>query len=356
MPKVLKAPFPYFGAKSRAAPLIWEALGDVPNLVEPFCGSLAVLLGRPTPPQLETVNDACGFIVNVWRAIQHDPDAVAHYADQPSHECTIHAIHSWLVAQRSPLTARLEGDMDYYDAKVAGLWLLGICCYIGSGWCSGNGSWHVVDGQRTHLGNAGQGVQRQLTHLGNARRGVQRQLTHLGNAGRGVQRQRTHLGGGIAHVGNGVHSMAARNDGLYAWMRALCDRLRYVRVVCGDWTRVLGPSVTWKHGLSGLVFDPPYSFDEERAADLYAIDDGAIAHDVREWCHSNGGNPLLRIVLCGYGTIHDSLLKDGWTKVGWKTNGGYGNQSNGQGRINKHREMLWFSPYCLPQQQLSLGF
>ena len=43
----LKAPFPYFGGKSRAAPLIWEALGDVPNYVEPFFGSWRVLLGRP---------------------------------------------------------------------------------------------------------------------------------------------------------------------------------------------------------------------------------------------------------------------------------------------------------------------
>ena len=337
MAEVLKAPMPYYGGKSRAAPLIWEALGDPDNYVEPFCGSLAVLLGRPTPPQLETVNDACGFIANVWRAIQADPDAVAHYADRPSNENDLHAIHSWLVAQRSPLTARLEGDMDYYDAKIAGCWLWGICCWIGSGWCAGTGSWQVVDGQLVKTEDAG---------------GVNRQLTHLGDAGRGVQRKRQALsdkGGGM-----GVHALTARTDGLTTWMRALCGRLRYVRVTCGDWTRVLGPSVTWKHGLTGVIFDPPYSYDEGRSADLYAIDDGAIAHDVRAWCHINGGNPLLRIVLCGYGTVHDSLLKEGWTKMGWKTNGGYGNQSNGQGRLNKHREMLWCSPACLAPQQLSM--
>jgi hypothetical protein len=45
----LRAPFPYFGGKSRAAHLVWAAFGDVPNYVEPFAGSLAVLLGRPTP-------------------------------------------------------------------------------------------------------------------------------------------------------------------------------------------------------------------------------------------------------------------------------------------------------------------
>ena len=362
MPEVLKAPFPYFGAKSRAAPLIWEALGDPPNLVEPFCGSLAVLLGRPTPPQLETVNDACGFIVNVWRAIQHDPDAVAHYADQPSHECTLHAIHSWLVAQRSPLTARLEGDMDYYDAKIAGCWLWGICCYIGSGWCSGQGAWQVVDGQLVKVdGNAGQGVQRQLTHLGNAGRGVQRQLTHLGDAGRGVQRKRTHLGNAGRGVqrkrqalsdkggGMGVHALTARTDGLTTWMRALCGRLRYVRVTCGDWPRVLGPSVTWKHGLSGVVLDPPYSHSE-RTKDLYAVE-ADIAPAVQAWCLANGGNPLLRIVLCGYA---DEYTLPGWRVVPWKATAGYSGQNLDRDNQNQHRERLWLSPACLAPQQLSM--
>ncbi len=41
---MLKAPFPWFGGKSRAAELIWSRLGDVSNYVEPFAGSLAVLL------------------------------------------------------------------------------------------------------------------------------------------------------------------------------------------------------------------------------------------------------------------------------------------------------------------------
>jgi DNA adenine methylase len=43
--KPLRAPFPWFGGKSRAAHLVWAAFGDVPNYVEPFFGSGAVLLG-----------------------------------------------------------------------------------------------------------------------------------------------------------------------------------------------------------------------------------------------------------------------------------------------------------------------
>jgi DNA adenine methylase len=53
----LRAPFPWFGGKSRVAPLVWERFGNVPNYVEPFFGSGAVLLGRPHPPKTETVND-----------------------------------------------------------------------------------------------------------------------------------------------------------------------------------------------------------------------------------------------------------------------------------------------------------
>ncbi|KKM69533.1 hypothetical protein LCGC14_1449830, partial [marine sediment metagenome] len=43
----LKAPFPWFGGKRRVADKVWERFGDVPNYVEPFAGSLAVLLERP---------------------------------------------------------------------------------------------------------------------------------------------------------------------------------------------------------------------------------------------------------------------------------------------------------------------
>ena len=67
--ETLRAPFPWFGGKSRAAPLVWAALGDVSNYVEPFAGSLAVLLARPHAPRVETVNDADCYVANFWRAL-----------------------------------------------------------------------------------------------------------------------------------------------------------------------------------------------------------------------------------------------------------------------------------------------
>lgn len=35
----LKAPFPWFGGKRKVAPIVWTAMGDVVNYVEPFFGS-----------------------------------------------------------------------------------------------------------------------------------------------------------------------------------------------------------------------------------------------------------------------------------------------------------------------------
>jgi site-specific DNA-adenine methylase len=79
--QVLKALFPWFGGKSRVATEVWQRFGDVPNYVEPFFGSGAVLLGRLHEPHIETINDKDGFVANFWRATKADPEAVAHYAD-----------------------------------------------------------------------------------------------------------------------------------------------------------------------------------------------------------------------------------------------------------------------------------
>lgn len=40
----LKAPFPWFGGKSRVAHIVWEYFHDVDNYVEPFAGSGTTLL------------------------------------------------------------------------------------------------------------------------------------------------------------------------------------------------------------------------------------------------------------------------------------------------------------------------
>ena len=81
---VLQAPFPWFGGKSRIAHVVWDRFGDVPNYVEPFAGSLAVLLARPHEARTETVNDLDCYLANFWRAVKCSPEEVAAHADWPS--------------------------------------------------------------------------------------------------------------------------------------------------------------------------------------------------------------------------------------------------------------------------------
>jgi site-specific DNA-adenine methylase len=320
----VQPPFPWFGGKSRAADLIWSRLGNVANYIEPFAGSLAVMLARPTPPQTETVNDADRYIANFWRAVQHDPEAVAVAADWPVNETDLESRHLWLITEGKTQLAALMATPDGYCPKIAGWWAWGQCAWIGSGWCSGEGPWRVDGGQ--WLRNAGQGVNRQIPHLSNAGQGVNRKLPHLSNAGQGVwQRHRENL---ISYFG------------------ALADRLRYVRVCCGDWTRVLTPSVTFRHGLTGIVLDPPYGIGE---VDYSAGGNKGtgIADAAREWAIANGDNPDLRIALCGYEGQHD--MPDDWAVERWTAAGGYSSTAAGdtEGKANRHRETVWFSPNCV---------
>lgn len=304
----LRAPFPWFGGKSSVASVIWERFGDVRNYVEPFFGSGAVLLSRPhfpfTETRTETVNDLDGMVANFWRALASDPEAVAHHADWPVNECDLHARHLWLVNEGRQHVERLKEDADYFDAKIAGWWVWGCCQWIGSGWCE-----HPEWQQLPHLGSAGMGVHR-----------PSQKRPHLGNAGMGGE--------------------------LREYFGALAERLRRVRVCCGDWSRVCGPTPTVKQGLTGVFLDPPYS-QSERDPSLYAIET-PVAADVRAWCLEWGTDKRLRIALCGYtGEGHEALEQAGWVAVPWKARGGYGSQGDGTaGRENARREVIWFSPHC----------
>lgn len=62
---------PWFGGKRTLAPRIVEELGEHRVYWEPFCGSMAVLLAKPSCV-METVNDLHGDMVNLARVIQHE--------------------------------------------------------------------------------------------------------------------------------------------------------------------------------------------------------------------------------------------------------------------------------------------
>ena len=305
---VLRAPFPYFGGKRRAASLVWEALGNVDHYVEPFAGSAAVLLARPHVGRCETINDLDGMVSNFWRAVRSQPDAVADACDWPVIEADLHARHLWLIGQRESLTARLIADPEWCDPKIAGWWAWGACAWIGSGWCaSGTPS---------------------------------QQLPCLAGPGGGLHSPT--LGPAIEEP-DGV-----RYGSVADWLRDLQRRMSKVRVASGDWSRITSRSVLFfsgypKTATTGVFLDPPYA---EGAQQYAAGGTGTgLSAEVRAWCASNSANKSLRVVLAGYDGEHGGLEALGWRAVEWKTKGGYAVGAGGN--PNQKRERLWLSPACL---------
>lgn len=314
----LRAPFPYFGGKRRAAEAIWRGLGaDVPNYVSPFCGSLAVELARPGGAgKIETVNDLDCDLANFWRALKFAPDRVASAADWPVNEADLHARCARLIETLPEHRTRMHTDPDYFDPERAGVWCWGQSTAIGGNWMNPKGN------------NA-------LPRICGWIRGNGMHAASLPSLG---------------HSGRGVHRKEAGD--LFAWMESLAVRLRPVRVACGDWARVLSGAVTGASnslknmGMTpcAVLLDPPYPGERK---DVYTEDDRTVAFAAREWAIENGSDPHFRIALCGYDG--DFEMPSDWTVHAWKASGGHANRN--PENQNRHRERIWFSPHCLPLEQ-----
>lgn len=292
----MKPPFSYFGGKTRVAPIIWSRLGKVQNYVEPFAGSLAVLLANPDIPKIETINDLDCFLCNFWRALSIDPDEVAKYADYPVIESDLHARHKWLVESTNDFKSKINSDPNYYDSKVAGWWVWGISASVGNNWLQSKGL-----NAAPLLSSAGGGIHG-LTY------NIQEQFTKLQ------------------------------------------ERLKRVRVCCGDWKRVVTPSVTYTNvglnnkDITGVFLDPPY---ESKGRDKVYKEDQNIYSEVCKWAIDNGDNSKLRIVVCGYDG--DYNFPDNWETYQWQSNGGLANLGTSRGKSNSNRERIYFSPHCLKE-------
>ncbi len=313
---VLKSPYPYFGGKSRIAGEVWKRFGIAGNYVEPFFGSGAVLLARTDDPGIETINDLDGFIVNFWRSVKYAPEEILYWADYPLSEMDLRARHGWLVNRAERLVWCLE-DPDFYDPKIAAWWVWGLSQWIGGGFCSGRGP---------YLSNGAQFF-------------------------RNFPKHQTGFGFRIPAVsgsGSGIHRKSLRNQ-FAVYIQILSARLRHVRILCGDWARVVKPSVTIRRGLTAVFLDPPYDQKIGRCKKLYNHETD-VSHPVREWAIDNGDNPLFRIALCGYEGEHK--MPKTWECVAWKATGGYGNQRRNRTNPNRFRERIWFSPHCLKVKQV----
>lgn len=72
MTTAVRPPIVYFGGKQTLAPRIAELLPAHLHYVEPYCGSLAVLLAK-RPSRMETVNDLNSELVTFWRVLRERP-------------------------------------------------------------------------------------------------------------------------------------------------------------------------------------------------------------------------------------------------------------------------------------------
>ena len=72
----MKTPLPYYGGKTNISGAIARHFPAHEHYVEPFAGSLAVLLAKPRS-KMETVNDLDQDLMTFWRVLRDDPDGLA---------------------------------------------------------------------------------------------------------------------------------------------------------------------------------------------------------------------------------------------------------------------------------------
>lgn len=338
----LQAPFPYFGGKSKVAAAVWERFGNPDNYVEPFGGSLAVLLARPHEHEWwlkrETAGDYSGMVVNFYRAVSANPTEVAHHANWPVTEADLTSRHLFLVRYQNELAEKLVADPNFYDSQAAGWWVWGLSAWVGGDWMTGKGPWKPGDPE-------GPGVYRKMPMIAGSHggKGIHKPLSTL--TALDSQHPDLHEFYGVA---------------LSEKFHALADRLRRVRISCGDWARLTGAaSDPGPKKMSAIFLDPPYDLALRRA-DLYGAtdhtsNDQQVHEAARNWALAEGENPLRRIAYCSYSTAEEDALfaAAGWEPYRWSAQGGYGLQSDNAARSNKDKEVIWFSPHCLKPSSLT---
>ena len=379
----LKAPFPYFGGKSRWAEEIWDRLGSVTVYVEPFAGSLAVLLHRSIPAQREIVCDLDGMICNFWRALREDPDGVAYWADYPTFHQDLTARRLWLANWGREHGPSLSEDAAFYDVKAAGWWCWGISNWIGGGFMATKkcvDDLQTID-QRPFVGGQGVLVGKEAMPYGDSRpvqpdtgkgRGVQVQRDMLHGdvmpssqsttGGYGVNVQREDLAGStpqIPHVshfpgGKGIHVQRITLNGdigsgarLLLWFHALAQRLARVVVLNRSWESALSPTLLMHTPSApkppvGIFLDPPY-LTRDRKDTIYTSDwqdaPDAPALASYEWAVKHGETYRIAYA-CHEG---DFPIPDGWDTVTMTFGGPNANRDK--------LDMVMFSPACINSQR-----
>lgn len=386
----LVAPFPWYGGKSRWVSEVWEHLGEVGVYVEPFFGSGAVLLASQ-PHAREIVCDTDGMVCNLFRAISHDYQAVAYWADYPTVHQDLTARRHWLAKWRQDNSDSLSVDPDFCDPKAAGWWAWCLSHWIGPVnkmlELKGGGDKIPYLGIRA----GGKGVSAQRIELsrpdkipfiknGSGSRGVSQQRVDLSRpdkipnipswgGARGVSVQRTGItisepmvdlsrpdkipnvspsgsAKGVAFQRRDIAGAYSIGSGarLIPWFEALAIRLANVIVLNRDWKAALTPSKlqhtpTAPKPTVGIFLDPPYLL--EGRGDVYDSDsdvNNLAALESYAWAVENGDRFRIAYA-CAEG---DFDLPDGWSSSKSRTFNGHKVLAVRQ----KRRDIIFYSPAC----------
>lgn len=161
--------------------------------------------------------------------------------------------------------------------------------------------------------------------------------------GQGVQTNRR-----TSPLNDLLDSHLDEQDRWIPWLVQLSQRLAKVHVINRPWESIcLSRSVSgdFEDRTIGVFLDPPYR-TAQRAANLYAVDDGdAVSDAVWAWAKEAGDKPHWRIVMCALEGDYDT--PPGWRTHIWRNAGSMGG-GKGKGRGKKKpSEILLFSPHCL---------
>jgi hypothetical protein len=112
--------------------------------------------------------------------------------------------------------------------------------------------------------------------------------------------------------------------------------------------------ITYVNGTGSVIVleatDGKTGFTVDGASSQQVIDDMSagfgfgINQATQRW-EAGGGNPKLRIVLCGHAGEHDALLHLGWTAHQWTARKGYAQTDEAKG--NSKGETVWASRGCV---------
>jgi site-specific DNA-adenine methylase len=283
--------FSYSGNKEMIAKKIWQLFDSktIGNYVEPFCGSSSILLSRPYKHRtIENINDINGLVINFFRSVKYDYKKVLESLRRPMNQIEYQAMQKFVIsfANNKRNVDLLKNNYKFFNSEIAGAWAYCLNCSF---------------------------------------------LDHFQSVS--TTRKNNHIDKGLMEIGSRKVVNRFFNQNIV--LEKMHERLLEVRMSCTNWKNLLTPAVL-NVRLSGkytaIFFDPPYENKEK----TYKAK--PVSNEVRKWCIENGSNPFYKIILCGYESEHDELIKHGWVKQQGKSASGSQN-----GVITSKKEKFYYN-------------